>query len=170
MELIAKEGYNPMEYIRFYNLRNYDRINASAIMRQAEKASGVNYEDARKQHDAAMSASRPSAFDTTAAYPQYQQAAQHVAATNPQAAAVGRWDTVSSCYMLGGEDIRNVPWEHDNDTSEIDAFVTEELYVHSKVFYPPQLLFYPCSGVVLSNNFTSFSSPMIERSSVEART
>ncbi|OAL70411.1 phospholipase [Trichophyton violaceum] len=133
MELIAKEGYNPMEYIRFYNLRNYDRINASAIMRQAEKASGVNYEDARKQHDAAMSASRPSAFDTTAAYPQYQQAAQHVAAANPQAAAVGRWDTVSSCYMLGGEDIRNVPWEHDDDTSEIDAFVTEELYVHSKL-------------------------------------
>ncbi|KAM5446440.1 putative phospholipase D [Microsporum audouinii] len=133
MEVIAREGYNPMDYIRFYNLRNYDRINASAIMRQAEKASGVNYEDARKQHDAAMTSSRPTAFDTTAAYPQYQQAAQHVAATNPQSAASGRWDTVSSCYMLGGEDIRNVPWEHHDDMSEIDAFVTEELYVHSKV-------------------------------------
>ncbi|KAF3483297.1 phospholipase D Active site domain-containing protein [Arthroderma uncinatum] len=133
MEVIAREGYNPMDYIRFYNLRNYDRINASAIMRQAEMASGVNYEDARKQHDAAMSASRPTAFDTTAAYPQYQQAAQNVAATHPQSSAMGRWDTVSGCYMLGGEDIRNIPWEHEGDVSEIDAFVTEELYVHSKV-------------------------------------
>ncbi|KAK2834911.1 hypothetical protein FQN49_006794 [Arthroderma sp. PD_2] len=130
MEVIAREGYNPMDYIRFYNLRNYDRINASAIMRQAEQASGVNYEDARKQHDAAMTASKPTAFDTTAAY---QQAAQHVTATHPPSSASGRWDTVSGCYMLGGEDIRNVPWEHQGDVSEIDAFVTEELYVHSKV-------------------------------------
>ena len=34
--------------------------------------------------------------------------------------------------MLGGEDIRNVPWEG-GQMDEIDAFVSEELYVHSKV-------------------------------------
>ena len=34
--------------------------------------------------------------------------------------------------MLGGEDIRKVPWEQGN-VPEIDAFVTEELYIHSKV-------------------------------------
>jgi phospholipase D1/2 len=34
--------------------------------------------------------------------------------------------------MLNGEDIRNVPWEGGN-VAEIDAFVTEELYIHSKV-------------------------------------
>ena len=34
--------------------------------------------------------------------------------------------------MLGGEDIRNVPWEG-GAMDEIDAFVSEELYVHSKV-------------------------------------
>lgn len=28
-EQIAKAGVNPMDYIRFYSLRNYDRINAS---------------------------------------------------------------------------------------------------------------------------------------------
>jgi hypothetical protein len=28
MEQIAKEGYDPTEYIRWYNLRTYDRINA----------------------------------------------------------------------------------------------------------------------------------------------
>lgn len=34
--------------------------------------------------------------------------------------------------MLGGEDIRNVPWEG-GAMDEIDAFVSEELYIHSKV-------------------------------------
>jgi hypothetical protein len=31
-EIIAQAGFNPMDYIRFYNLRNYDRINASGAM------------------------------------------------------------------------------------------------------------------------------------------
>jgi phospholipase D1/2 len=50
-ETIARAGYNPMDYIRFYNLRNYDRINTSAAMQKAEQISGVKYEDARKQFD-----------------------------------------------------------------------------------------------------------------------
>lgn len=133
MEMIAKEGFNPMEYIRFYNLRNYDRINTNSTMVQAEKASGVSYEDARRYHDAAEvgsggygSGAPVRGFDTTQPYDQYQKAATaHPSATS------GRWDSVSECYMLGGEDIRKVPW--DSDLPEIDAFVSEELYIHSKV-------------------------------------
>jgi phospholipase D1/2 len=137
MELIAREGYNPMEYIRFYNLRNYDRINTNSTMLQAERTSGVNYEDARRYHDAAEVGSGgygpgnpPGGYDTTQPYQQYQQAANAYPSTTS-----GRWDSVSECYMLGGQDIRNVPW--DSDLPEIDAFVTEELYVHSKVCVNP---------------------------------
>lgn len=136
MELIAKEGYNPLDYIRFYNLRNYDRINVSGSMVAAEQRSGVSYEDARRQHDvdtAGPGGYGPSAprtaFDTTAPFQQYQQAAHQVSGSKPSS---GHWDSVSECYMLRGEDIRNVPWEGPIE-SEIDAFVTEELYVHSKV-------------------------------------
>ncbi|KAB8253981.1 hypothetical protein BDV32DRAFT_22628 [Aspergillus pseudonomiae] len=138
MELVAKEGYNPMEYIRFYNLRNYDRINVSGSLVQAEQRSGVDYEDARKQHDVNVvgqggygpGAPAPrSAFDTTAPFQQYQQGARQVPGTKTGS---GRWNSVSSCYMLNGEDIRNVPWDGPPE-AEIDAFVTEELYVHSKV-------------------------------------
>ena len=135
MELIAKEGFNPMDYIRFYNLRNYDRINNAGLMATVEQQSGVNYEDARKQYDyntvgsgGYPPSSTRSAFDTSAPFQQYQQAAQHVQGGK----SAGRWDSVSSCYMLGGEDIRNVPWDGHPD-AEIDAFVSEELYVHSKV-------------------------------------
>lgn len=136
MELIAKEGYNPMEYIRFYNLRNYDRINASGPMAKAEQRSAVNYEEARKEHDLATAGpggygpgAPRSAFDPTAPYQQYQNAAHQVSGTKPSS---GRWDSVSECYMLNGEDIRKVPWEGPSE-AEIDALVTEELYVHTKV-------------------------------------
>ncbi|KGO65539.1 Phospholipase D family [Penicillium italicum] len=136
MEMIAKEGFNPMEYIRFYNLRNYDRINNGSMMAAAEQQSGVKYEDARRQYDLntagpggyAPSTTR-SAFDTTAPFQKYQQAAQQVQGDH---ASSNRWDSVSECYMLGGEDIRKVPWDGHPD-AELDAFVSEELYVHSKV-------------------------------------
>ncbi|KAI2423890.1 hypothetical protein LOZ30_005859 [Ophidiomyces ophidiicola] len=138
MEVIAKEGVNPMDYIRFYNLRNYDRINASGAMRGAEQQSGVSYGEAQQQYNAgitgtATSTSRP-AFDTTAAYGQYQEAAkQQVPQSQAQGVRPGRWDSVAECYMLNGEDIQKVPWEHSDAMSEVEAFVSEELYVHSKV-------------------------------------
>lgn len=139
MELIAKEGFNPMEYIRFYNLRNYDRINCGNIMAAAQQQSGVSYGDASHQYDQHATApaanygqqgATRSAFDPTAPFDQYQHAAQHAPAD--KIAGARRWDSVSSCYMLGGEDIRNVPWNGHPD-AEIDAFVSEELYIHSKV-------------------------------------
>jgi phospholipase D1/2 len=52
-EEIARAGFNPMEYIRFYNLRSYDRINSSQIMREAEQRSGVSYTQAQEGYDAA---------------------------------------------------------------------------------------------------------------------
>ena len=36
--------------------------------------------------------------------------------------------------MLGGGDIRQVPWDGNPD-EEINAFVSEELYIHSKVLF-----------------------------------
>jgi phospholipase D1/2 len=144
MELIAKEGFNPMEYIRFYNLRNYDRINVNSRMTEAEQRSGVNYEDARRQHDlnaVGQGGYGPgparSAFDTSVPFQQqYQQAAAQVSTAKSTSS---RWDTVSECYMLHGEDIRNLPWEGPSE-AEIDAFVTEELYVHSKVRHNPCMI------------------------------
>lgn len=138
MEVIADAGFDPTEYIRFYNLRNYDRINASASLRDAEKRSGVDYEEARREHDAVVElpAELPSYGDTGSSaarnYRQFQQGA--AAIPDRHGLGTGRWDTVSECYMLGGTDIRQVPWES-GDVSELDAFVSEELYVHSKVSY-----------------------------------
>lgn len=141
METIAREGYDPMQYIRFFNLRNYDRINSSSAMRQAEQQSGVAYDDARRGYDQKYSTGSdqqnpdlrdqyPSTEQGQNNFERYQQAAQNV--SNQSGLGSGRWDSVAECYMLQGEDIRSVPWE-DGSTSEIDAFVSEELYIHSKL-------------------------------------
>lgn len=135
MEKIAQAGFNPMDYIRFYNLRNYDRINYSAALMQAQQQSGVGYEDARRQQEQALGAGYAGqgyGQETQEMYAsnpaqQYQSAAQSV----PHSAA-DQWDSVASCYMLGGQDIRSVPWSGPPE-AELDAFVSEELYVHSKV-------------------------------------
>ncbi len=133
MEMIAKEGYDPTEYIRFYNLRNYDRINVSGSMQSVEKKSGVNYEDARYEHDAAVelpAADRGVQSAGRQNYQRYQQATTNM--NLQQGLDTGDWDSVSECYMLGGKDIRGVPWEN-GGVPEIQAFVSEELYIHSKV-------------------------------------
>lgn len=140
MEMIEKAGYNPEDYIRFYNLRNYDRINNSASMQDAEQRSGVKYEDARREHDNAVElptvypggGGDDDSYNPLARqnYQQYQQAATGM--SQRQGLGSGRWDTVSGSYMLGGTDIREVPWQT-GDMPEIKAFVSEELYIHSKV-------------------------------------
>ena len=134
MEEVSKAGFDPTEYIRFFNLRNYDRINAGSSMQKAEQASGIDYEVARQEHDAMVDPTGFKAQQGTSPgpggfghqnYDKYQDA-QSGSTGN------GRWDTVSACYMLNGPDIRTVPWQ-DGDLTEMEAFVTEELYIHSKV-------------------------------------
>lgn len=124
IECLQQNGINDWRrYIGFYNLRNYDRINISSTMRQAEEESGIHYDDARRQHDDFVGRRGEDRIYRDQ-YDQYQSAASRV----PDQTR----DTVSACYMDGGPDIRSVPW-HGDEESEIDAFVSEELYIHSKV-------------------------------------
>lgn len=264
MEEVKKAGVEPMNYIRFYNLRNYDRINVTPAMQQAQQQSGLSYDDARRQYESQLGSGYggygeiaapipgpgqqpsygtqqygapsqqpqggqygqpPQSAQATAPYgattqqaqtpgqygaqgqqpqgqsqygatgqqsypqpgqygstrgpdqPYGQQPGQYGQANQPQSYGAQQqqvpqfppppqaqtqqqgygaqqipqaynqyqqavhsapeykaddWDTVSSCYMLGGQDIRSVPWSGPPE-AELDAFVSEELYIHSKV-------------------------------------
>ncbi|GAP82855.1 putative phospholipase D active site-containing protein [Rosellinia necatrix] len=123
IECLKRQGINNWQrYIGFYNLRNYDRINISSTMGQAEERSGVRYDDARREHDDYVG--RRGGGGHYDQYDRYQSAASRVPDRT--------WDTVSACYMDGGPDIRSVPW-HGDEESEMNSFVSEELYIHSKV-------------------------------------
>ncbi|KAI1386691.1 phospholipase D/nuclease [Hypoxylon trugodes] len=129
IESLQKEGVDDWRrYIGFYNLRNYDRINISSTLHQVEQESGVSYESARREHDDRVGGypygNEGNEYGNEGNYERYQSAASN--------ARDRTWDTVSSCYMDGGPDIRNVPWDGSPE-SELDAFVSEELYIHSKV-------------------------------------
>lgn len=136
MEELKKAGHEPLDYIRFYNLRNYDKINASSVMKDVETKSGVDYEAARRDFDDQLGCYQGVAEERVYGQPKnqdyskYQRAAKRI----DERSGLGntRWDSVAECYMLNGPDIRDIPWEK-GDTEEIDAFVSEELYVHTKV-------------------------------------
>lgn len=82
MERLTQKGIDNVDnYISFYNLRSYDRINSSRI----------GQKDSRYKDIAG---------------------------------------SVSSCYMLDGLALSSITWDSDQD--EMDAFVSEQLYVHSK--------------------------------------
>ncbi|RFU75968.1 phospholipase d [Trichoderma arundinaceum] len=116
---------NPREYIGFYNLRNYDRINTSSTMRQAEDRSGVSYEEARRYHDDYVNEERYGRDDEDSYnYDRYQRQARNVQDDT--------LDTVSSAYMKHGPNIADIPWNGEPD-DEFNAFVSEQLYIHTKL-------------------------------------
>lgn len=132
MEKLQQGGVDdPRRYISFYNLRNYDRLNVSATMRRAEAESGVAYEEARRQFDDTVERGYDGygRDDETqgrlgSQYHRYQAAAGRQADQT--------WDTISAAYMHEGPDLNAIPWEGDAE-AELDAYVSEELYIHSKV-------------------------------------
>ncbi|KAF3766784.1 regulator of light responsive genes and phosphorylate WC-1 [Cryphonectria parasitica EP155] len=131
MEKLSQGGIeDPSRYISFYNLRNYDRLNVSSTMERAEQESGVQYEEARQEFDDAME----SGYDGHSRYhethgrlgSQYQRYQDAAARQDDQT-----WDTISAAYMAEGPDLNSIPWQGD-EQSELDAFVSEELYIHTK--------------------------------------
>ena len=130
MECVADAGFDPTQYIRFYNLRNYDRINVSGSMRAVEQASGVDYSAASYEHDQIVELPAERTSTSQSNYQQYQQAI-----AKDKHSPNSNWDTVSSCYMLHGPPLSSIPWTPNPNPiyTELDAFVSEELYVHSKV-------------------------------------
>ncbi|KAK4218591.1 hypothetical protein QBC37DRAFT_189759 [Rhypophila decipiens] len=123
---------DPSRYIKFYNLRNYDRINTSATMAKAEGESGVSYESARRNYDNQHQANQDYQPNTDSysgqnrndQYNRYQEAARRQSDNT--------WDSVAASYMHGGPDLHSIPWDGTPE-SELDAFVSEQLYIHSKV-------------------------------------
>ncbi|PSK44237.1 Phospholipase D1 [Elsinoe australis] len=141
-ESLANQGIDPMRYIRFYNLRNYDRINSSDALKTAEQQSGISYDDARRGHDQKYGAGYGGNPQQQSQEPygqpnediqnfnQFQDTAKNLGSQGGLAS--GRYDTISSAYMLNQPSLFDIPWTGSPE-SEIDAFVSEELYVHSKL-------------------------------------
>ena len=140
MEEIEKTGVpDSKRYIRFYNLRNYDRINAGSAMSEVHDASGINYEDARREHDDIVGAGYDGRGEGTGAYygrsnPAYEQYQQ----AGAQVSDGSKYDSVSACYMDYGPSIKDIPWSG-SEEAELNAYVSEGNYL-----VPPTFVLLPC--------------------------
>ena len=93
------------KYINFYNLRTFDRIRVTEVPLPAVVTT---------QTSAGVTSLSPDKLP---------------AGSN---AKESDFDTISSCYMSGKLDLCDIPWTANADL-EMEAFVTEELYVHTKL-------------------------------------
>ncbi|KAL4812173.1 hypothetical protein BDW67DRAFT_193964 [Aspergillus spinulosporus] len=117
LERIREAGVHPDDYIRFFNLRSYDRLRPVTSNRVEDLPYPVGLH-------ANIEIGAPRAPDATADMKVPCEDAQP---------SPGLWDTVSSCYMLDGPDIRSVPWPDGTSFPEVESFVQEQVYVHSKL-------------------------------------
>jgi phospholipase D1/2 len=132
---IRAKGANPEDYISVFNLRNYDRLRVDGTMARREEESGVDYNTARREADDMVGAGYDGRGEGTGAtydrrnesYNEYQNAADNIGTP------ASGYDSISACYTNNGPDVREIPWEEGGNVAEIDAFVSEELYIHTKL-------------------------------------
>ncbi|KAF7313495.1 Phospholipase [Mycena chlorophos] len=161
-EEIRKAGYEPMDYIRFYHLRAYDRINAplSTYIEQIERLSGVKYHDvlvalARKwigpaveegdQHSVTFTI--PAEVTEGPAKPAPKTETVPIPASEEEADDVIRRFEEAAKQIRGDEDVSDNVAQHmlhdrtslldekwlGTPKEELDAYVSEVLYIHTKL-------------------------------------
>lgn len=144
-EQISAQGVNPRDYIFFFNLRSYDRINKTAALVEQEERAGVRYNDLQRAlAEKVMSEGvHPSIGDDGE-----EGEKSYEAGEGEREKYLERWrkfeeyrdrerqlvssDSIAKDAMLSGVKVSEEPWEDDPET-EKENFVQEELYVHSKL-------------------------------------
>jgi phospholipase D1/2 len=114
IEQLTKQGVKWENYLHFYNLRNYDRINTQTS-------------DKEKYEQASNAMAQQQGQYGQGAYPPYQGPSG-----NYQSVKTETWNSVAKCCMLNGPDLRTIPWSGTPE-EELAAFVSEELYIHTKL-------------------------------------
>ncbi|KAI9566570.1 hypothetical protein HD554DRAFT_2025262 [Boletus coccyginus] len=165
-EEIRKAGYEPMDYIRFFHLRSYDRINApqSTLIAQMEQISGVSFHEAQialarqwvgrnfygkdvprevyvkvpqeAKVGIAVTEETPVKEDKVP-LPESIEAAREVIARFESGAQNLRSDemvadSVSHHALQGRGSLLNETWMG-SEEEELNCYVSELLYIHSKV-------------------------------------
>jgi phospholipase D1/2 len=150
MGQIAKEGFDPHQYIFVFNLRAYDRINKTAGLIEQEKRSGVKYQDLQRAEAEEIMGSgihgHPAEKEDSGAKHsgiatnederhkiidrkrQFEAARKQLDEKDPVHSA----DSIAEDAMARGGLVSEEKWEGDPQ-DEADNFVQEELYIHSKL-------------------------------------
>ncbi|KAG1824809.1 uncharacterized protein BJ212DRAFT_1322516 [Suillus subaureus] len=164
-EEIRKAGFEPMDYIRFYHLRAYDRINApqKTLISQMEANSGVTFYEAQialaRQWEGSRYTGNDAPKEVFIKVPQPAQEGMALSqikmklekvplpASYDDAVNIVRTFEKGSDDIRGDEDVSDTVSQHrlqdrtrlsdeiwyGSEAEERDAYVSELLYIHSKV-------------------------------------
>lgn len=155
-EQIRAQGVDPTNYIFFFNLRSYDRLNVSPTIKKQEEESGVTYQEVqRAQANEIMSEGidglkgekhidekklrrkkSNEVFDDsgdenkgkkTDAKRKFEAKRQEPNIKDPLSS-----DSVAKSAMLNQPNLTEESWQG-SEQEEVDLWVQEELYIHGKV-------------------------------------
>lgn len=115
LERIAREGYNPADYIQFFHLRSYDRILPVEGFGAGPSPSAGN---------------APSRFQRTSTY--MQQLVSDYINYEKVSIEKGARSTVSVCAFQNTPSLLEEGWPYPH-INEAEHFVSEQLYIHSKL-------------------------------------
>lgn len=154
---ISAQGVDPTQYVFFFNLRSYDRLNVTPALKKQEEQSGVKYQDVQRaeaqeimdsavrgQDDSSKGTHKPldksvpsDVSDDSSdgdkqrladAKRKFEAAAETAgAAREPESS-----DSVAKHAMHQMPNLEDEPWEGSLE-GEVDNWIQEELYIHGKL-------------------------------------
>ncbi|KJZ78065.1 hypothetical protein HIM_02702 [Hirsutella minnesotensis 3608] len=154
-EQVKAQGVDPTQHIFFFNLRSYDRLNKTHAVCEAEKKSGISYQQVQRAEAEEIMAEGVHGHEDSSSEDDHRfhhprkhksteasednpsqtamKARQIFEEAKPQEDVIST-STVAHHAMAGQGSLQDEPWDsHDDPESEIKNWIQEELYVHAKL-------------------------------------
>lgn len=158
-ERVKAQGVDPNQHIFFFNLQSYDRLNKTHAISEAEKKSGVSYQqvqraeaeeimaegvhgyeddnsdDGKTHHGMSRLGHKHSSSPAPAkeSSEDAQRARKKFEEAKPDEEVVSAASVAHHAMRVQGS-LKDEPWDaHEDDESEIRNWIQEELYVHAKL-------------------------------------
>ncbi|KAI1002507.1 hypothetical protein K3495_g5696 [Podosphaera aphanis] len=147
-EQIRAQGVDPNKYIFFFNLRCYDRLNATSVIKKQEEESGVNYQEIQQAHAQEIMDTDTHDGNHKTRVIRHRKKANDDRRGKKNIIAKQKFeakgeefgfnkaplgsDSVSKNAMLDTPSLIDENWEGDSQ-EEVENWIQEELYVHGKV-------------------------------------
>lgn len=148
-ERVKAQGVDPEKHIFFFNLRSYDRVAKTRAVKTAEKETGVTYADVQR---GAAEELMPSAIrEEHEGRKREERTKDEEAADEKARADKDRFEeallkngkdpgkisaTVAHHAMANeknGRGLIDEPWDEGEEEEEVENWIQEELYIHSKL-------------------------------------
>ncbi|KAH8172713.1 phospholipase D active site motif domain-containing protein [Sarocladium implicatum] len=150
---VKAAGYVPEDYIFFFNLRSYDRLNKTPNIRDTEKKTGISYQQVQRaeaeeimaegihgnydsedsERDAHMgTAKQNKRTNDNEAVRSAMEARRIFEEAMPKEEVITA-STVAHHAMAGQGSLVDEPWDDRDTEMEVQNWIQEELYIHSKL-------------------------------------